>query len=116
MWEDLGYLLFITAFFVAVPMAVDAVVLWRLNHPGIDSTRTPTRSVIGYLGLAANFFAIAIAWGTFYANLWFSNHHSDTDVGRLWSYNIAVILALSSLIFGFMAPKSIRSLLVIAGL
>jgi hypothetical protein len=116
MWQEIGYLLFITAFFVLLPIAVDVVVLWRLNHARTDCTRTPTRMVIGYVGLAANFSAIAIVWGTFYCNLWFSYYHSGAVVGGELSLDVALILALSSLIFSLMAPKDIGPLLAFAGL
>jgi hypothetical protein len=116
MWQDIGNLLFITAFFVVLPIAVDVVVLWRLIHSSTDCAHTPTRMVIGYVGLATNFSAIAIVWGTFYCNVWLSNHSSGTVVGGARSYDVALILALSSLIFGFIAPKGIRSLSAFAGL
>jgi hypothetical protein len=116
MWEDIGNLVFITAFFVALPIAMDVVVLWRLNHASTDCTHILTRTVIGYVGLTTNFSAIAIVWGTFYCNVWLSNHGSGTVVGGARSYDVALILALSSLIFGFMAPKGIRPLSAFAGL
>jgi hypothetical protein len=116
MWEDLGNLLFVTAFFVALPLAVDVVVLWRLIHGRTNSSQKPFRTVVAYVGLTTNFSAIAIAWGTFYCNLWLSEHHSGTVVGGARSYEVALILALLSLIFGFLAPKCIRPLLAIAGL
>ena len=116
MWQDLGNLLFITAFFVALPLAVDGVVLWRLSRADADSVPTPTRTVIGYLGLAANFLAIAIVSGVFYSNVWLTKHHSDMVVGSDRSYEVALVLAVFSLILGFMAPKGIRPLLAFAGL
>jgi hypothetical protein len=77
--------------------------------------------VIGYLGLAANFFAMAIVWGSFYYNVWLFNHGAQdipagAVAGDVRSYEIALILALSSLIFSVMAPRRIRLLLVFSSL
>jgi hypothetical protein len=116
MWQDLGNLLFITAFFVALPIAVDMVVFWRLLHASTDYTRTPTRMVIGYVGLVANLSAIAIVYGSFYCNLWLSNHGSGMAVGSMRLYKFAFVLDLFSLIFGFITPKGVRPLSVFAGL
>jgi hypothetical protein len=121
MWQDIGNLLFITIIFVALPIAADVVVLCRLSHAGTKDTVAPTRTAIGFLGLAANFFAIAIFWEPFYYNVWLFNHGAhdipaDAVAGGVRSVEIALILVLSSLILGFMAPKRLRALLVFISL
>jgi hypothetical protein len=121
MWEEIVGLLSVTVFFVALPVAADVVVLWRLRHAGTDGAHAPTRTVIGYLGLAANVFSMAIVWGSFYYNWWLFNRGAhdipaESVAGSDRLYDLALILALSSLIFAFMAPKRIRLLLVFASL
>jgi hypothetical protein len=121
MRNQIVLLLSVTVFFVALPIAADVVVLWRLSHAGTDSALAPTRTVIGYLGLSANVFAMAIVWGSFYYNWWLFNRGAhdipaEAVAGSDRLYDLALILALSSLIFGVMAPNRIRLLLVFASL
>jgi hypothetical protein len=121
MWQEIGSLLLITFLFVAPPIAADLVVVWRLSHAGTVGALAPTRTLIAYLGLAANFLAMAIVWGSFYYNFWLFNHGAhdipaDAVAGSDRSYDIALILALSSLIFGVMAPKRLRLLLMLTSL